>query len=113
MAYAGICGTTNLQSNSDPYFHPFSLDEIGRVIWSRIGGSCGILHTVDRQRVSFGDDFKFPACRLPSGMFFQLKGSSARRQVDPDIEEWYQWDHVNSRVQNFADDTQGVIRSYV
>lgn len=40
MAYAGICGSNNLQSNSDDYFHTKSFDEIIDYITVNAGGVC-------------------------------------------------------------------------
>ncbi len=43
MAYAGICGADNLQSNSDAYFHIASLKEISTFITSGTGATCPVL----------------------------------------------------------------------
>jgi hypothetical protein len=40
MAYAGICGATNVQSNSDAYFHAISLQQIGNFVVSGGGSGC-------------------------------------------------------------------------
>ncbi len=42
MAYAGICGNNNLQSNSDDYFHTKSFDEITIYTTTGIGGFCPV-----------------------------------------------------------------------
>jgi len=40
MAYAGICGSDNLQSHSDPYFHHESIRQISSFITSGSGAAC-------------------------------------------------------------------------
>ncbi|HEX8298624.1 MAG TPA: zinc-dependent metalloprotease family protein [Rubricoccaceae bacterium] len=41
MAYAGICGSANLQTFSDPYFHAVSLQQISGFIQNGGGSTCG------------------------------------------------------------------------
>ena len=61
-AYAGICGDDNLQSNSDPYFHSISFDEIISFVDSSIpavGTRTATGNTVPV--VNAGNNFTIPA----------------------------------------------------
>ena len=93
MAYAGICGTENLQPNSDPYFHAASFDEIVTYISDTSSGQGGL---VPRERarpansapaVEAGADYTVPA-RTP----FALTGSA----TDPNGDALtYGWEEID------------------
>lgn len=63
QAYAGICPPSNLQPNSDPYFHNVSLVEMSTFIDAPGGGSaCGVASASNNMvpTVSGGNDFTIP-----------------------------------------------------
>ncbi|MAY74604.1 MAG: hypothetical protein CMJ31_07845 [Phycisphaerae bacterium] len=43
MAYAGICGSDNIQSNTDAFFHSRSYDQIRAFVEGFIGSSCAVV----------------------------------------------------------------------
>ena len=62
QAYAGICGTDNLQPNSDPYFHSISLDEMLRhvdIVVPNVGSRIPTGNSVPT--VNAGADYTIPA----------------------------------------------------
>jgi hypothetical protein len=60
MAYAGICGADNIQSNSDDYFHVRSYDQIRA--FSTGGGACGSVGATGNTvpSISAGPDYTIP-----------------------------------------------------
>lgn len=89
MAYAGICGADDLQSNSDPYFHAASLNEISDYIFS--GAGIGNTQTATGNNIptaSAGADYTIPA-RTP----FALTGVGT--DGDPGDVLTYNWEQYD------------------
>lgn len=91
MAYAGICGSDNLQNNSDPFFHAASFGEI-RAYMTNIfgGGSCGLGTATGNQPpiVSAGASYT-----LPQQTAFELTATGS----DPDGDDiTFQWEQMDT-----------------
>ena len=89
MAYAGICGNENLQTNSDAYFHAASINEISSYVNSGDGASCGTatISSNNPPVADAGDDFVIPA-RVP----FIITGSATDEDGDTLTYTWEQMD---------------------
>jgi len=89
MGYAGICGTDNLQSNSDAFFHSASINQIKTYTQTALGSNCGTLNLRDNNAptVSAGNHYTIPA-ETP----FKLTGTSSDSDADPVLHSWEQVD---------------------
>ncbi|PWQ94664.1 reprolysin-like metallopeptidase [Leucothrix arctica] len=89
MGYAGICGSDNLQSNSDAFFHSVSINEIKTFTREGSGSSCGTttVTTNNSPTVDAGNNHTIPA-----GTPFALAGSSSDSDGDIVSHSWEQID---------------------
>lgn len=88
MSYAGICGSANIQSNSDAYFHAKSLDEMFAYITT--SATCG------QQTNNNNTPPVIPALTnytIPKGTPFVLKGSATDANGDALT---YCWEQTNA-----------------
>jgi len=70
MAYAGICGSDNLQNNSDPYFHHSSIELIRTFVTSG-SGSCSTNFTTTNNTPTISTQGSFT---IPANTAFSLSG---------------------------------------
>ena len=97
MGYAGICGNNDLQSNSDPYYHTYSFDQIVNYMHNGSGNTCASRSSTSNQApvVSYIGDFIIPY-QTP----FHLTGSAYDPDGDPITYCWEELDRGTAG--NFA-----------
>lgn len=94
QAYAGICGTQNIQPNSDPIFHPISFDEISNFLTSGNGATCGVV-TPTGNTLPVIDPLPNNGVSIPVSTPFTLTGSATDADGDALTYSWDEWDLGN------------------
>jgi hypothetical protein len=108
MAYAGICGTNDLATNSIAYFHAISYDEIVNFTNLSSGNSCAVTTTTGNQPPLVTGSGNF---YIPMKTAFSLTGSA----TDPDGDALtYSWEETEVGVAgNWNSGNKPFFRSYV
>ena len=90
--YAGICGSDDLQPNSDPYFHGISFDEISNFITTGNGNSCGV-STATGNTLPVINSLPNNGLTIPINTPFTLSGTASDANAgDALTYSWEQWD---------------------
>ncbi|MDX2283109.1 MAG: M12 family metallo-peptidase [Bacteroidia bacterium] len=107
MAYAGLCAPNNLQSNSDPYFHTHSYDEIRNFILTGSGNSCAV--SLPTGNLPPTVDAGPSGYYIPRSTPFQLTGTAS----DPDGDALtYSWEQLNIGPATAANSPAGTAPSF-
>jgi len=93
QAYAGICGSQDIQNNSDDYFHTLSFDEM--VAHTTVGGgsSCGVVTaTGNTPPVPDATTSGASGVTIPINTPFELTGSATDADGDVLTYNWEEFD---------------------
>lgn len=104
MAYAGICSGVNVQSNSDPYFHAVSIDEMYNYI-SNING-CAQETNLSNVAPIISPT---PDYTIPKGTAFELTANATDANGDNLTYCWEQIDNQSTSAPPSSFSTQGAV----
>ncbi|MBI5857496.1 MAG: hypothetical protein HZB42_07580 [Sphingobacteriales bacterium] len=90
QAYAGICGSQDIQPHSDPFFHAISFDEISDFV-NGAGGTCAVV-TSTGNTLPVIDPLPNNGLSIPPSTPFVLTGTASDANGDPLTYCWEQWD---------------------
>jgi hypothetical protein len=91
QAYAGICGSDNLQPNSDPFFHARSFDQMIDFITIGNGVTCGTTSATGNQTPVI-NALPNNNLNIPISTPFTLSGTASDPDGDAITYCWEQWD---------------------
>ena len=94
MGYAGICGSDNIQTNSDPYFHTKSFDQIVAYTTTGSGNTCPVVTATGNTPPVVV--MPVSGIKIPKGTPFTLTGSATDIDGDAITYSWEEWDLTNS-----------------
>ncbi|MDX2248792.1 MAG: M12 family metallo-peptidase [Bacteroidia bacterium] len=110
MAYAGLCGNHDIQSNSDDYFHGVSYDEIINYTVNGLGNNCPVITSTGNQAplVSVGSSGFYIPVQTP----FELTASGSDPDNDPITYCWEEFDLGPGGAPNTPIGTAPLFRSF-
>ena len=94
MSYAGICGSQNLQNDSDPYFHSISIQNIRDYVDGFSGQRCGVETSIDNAIPQI--QLTQNAYTIPANTPFVLSGSATDANNDLLTYTWEQFDNAGT-----------------
>ncbi|MEM7333211.1 MAG: reprolysin-like metallopeptidase [Chloroflexota bacterium] len=111
MGYAGICGSDNIQSNSDDYFHTINFDQIMNHVTFGSGSNCGtVTSTGNNPPIADAGTGGFT---IPADTPFELTGSGSDADgTDSLTYNWEQFDLGPSGSPNSPSGNAPLFRSF-